>query len=131
MNLSKQEFLNCGQSAKYIQANHGLRQQLESDVAEWLANGGKIQDLGGVGNVPKPEYSPCKPDDFISFHKASALKKWARLVPKRLKRLEVASGLGRGRAQGILAFNNAVRMKRSEYEWLCSLKPEIEKMESL
>ena len=43
MNLSKQEFLNTGDSAKYIQDKRKLRAELETEMAKFLANGGEIK----------------------------------------------------------------------------------------
>lgn len=42
MNLSKQEFLNTGDSAKYIQDKRKLRAELEAEMAKFLANGGEV-----------------------------------------------------------------------------------------
>lgn len=43
MNLSKQEFLSTTSSAKHMQDKRKLREQLESDVAEFLKRGGEIK----------------------------------------------------------------------------------------
>lgn len=96
MNLSKQEFLNCGESAKYIQANHNLRQQLESDVAEWLASGGMIKDLGGVGNVPKPEHI-VEDKDVVSIVKSRMLRMRVRKFGRVSAPIRELSGVSLGR----------------------------------
>ena len=43
MNLSKQEFLNTGDSAKYIQDKRKLRAELEAEMAKFLASGGEVR----------------------------------------------------------------------------------------
>ena len=43
MNLSKQEFLNVGESAKYIQDKRKLRAELDMEMEKFLANGGEIK----------------------------------------------------------------------------------------
>lgn len=43
MNLSKQEFLNTSDSAKYIQDKRKLRNELEVEMAKFLASGGEIK----------------------------------------------------------------------------------------
>ena len=43
MNLSKQEFLSVGDSAKYIQDKSKLREELETELAKFLKSGGEIK----------------------------------------------------------------------------------------
>ncbi|OTG65817.1 hypothetical protein [Acinetobacter silvestris] len=43
MNLSKQEFLNTADSAKYIQDKRKLRAELEAEMAKFLKRGGEIK----------------------------------------------------------------------------------------
>lgn len=45
MNLSKQEFLSTGNSAKYIQDKRKLREELEKEMAKFLKRGGEIKDV--------------------------------------------------------------------------------------
>lgn len=54
MNLSKQEFLNCGDSSKCIQDKSKLRAELEQQVAEFLAEGGEIKQA--VSQVYKAKH---------------------------------------------------------------------------
>lgn len=59
MNLSKQEFLNTGDSAKYIQDKRKLRAELEVEMAKFLANGGVVHSV----NKTKSDL-PVKPKMF-------------------------------------------------------------------
>ena len=59
MNLSKQEFLNTGDSAKYIQDKRKLRAELETEMAKFLANGGVVHSV----NKAKSDL-PVKPKMF-------------------------------------------------------------------
>lgn len=43
MNLSKQEFLNTADSAKYMQDKRKLRAELEKEMAKFLKRGGEIK----------------------------------------------------------------------------------------
>ena len=45
MNLSKQEFLSVGDSAKYIQDKRKLRKELETELAKFLKRGGEVETL--------------------------------------------------------------------------------------
>lgn len=53
MNLSKQEFLSVGDSAKYIQDKRKLRNELEVEMAKYLKRGGTIKQAVSVGYKPK------------------------------------------------------------------------------
>lgn len=54
MNLSKQEFLNCGTSAKYIQDKRKLRAELDVEMAKFLKRGGEIKQA--VPQVYQPKH---------------------------------------------------------------------------
>ena len=43
MNLSKQEFLNTADSAKYMQDKRKLREELETEMEKFLARGGVVK----------------------------------------------------------------------------------------
>ena len=53
MNLSKQEFLNVGDSAKYIQDKRKLRAELDVEMAKYLKRGGEIKQATPQVYQPK------------------------------------------------------------------------------
>lgn len=54
MNLSKQEFLSTGNSAKYMQDKRKLREELEKEMAKFLKRGGEIKQA--VSQVYKAKH---------------------------------------------------------------------------
>lgn len=53
MNLSKQEFLSVGDSAKYIQDKRKLRNELEVELVKFLKGGGEIKQAVNQHFKPK------------------------------------------------------------------------------
>lgn len=64
MNLSKQEFLSTGNSAKYIQDKRKLREELEKEMAKFLKRGGEPQtlELGQCAAFRSPCFDKSKPE---------------------------------------------------------------------
>ena len=64
MNLSKQEFLNCADSAKYIQDKRKLRAELDVEMAKFLAKGGEseILERGQCVTFRSPCFDKSKPE---------------------------------------------------------------------
>ncbi|NHC02351.1 hypothetical protein G9F31_00945 [Acinetobacter sp. 187] len=95
MNLSKQEFLSVGDSAKYIQDKRKLREQLEKDVAEFLAKGGEIKSALGVESKPsvkgkmfnQPKQCARQVEDQASLADVRKINTWCKERKGRGKEL--------------------------------------------
>lgn len=129
MNLSKQEFLNCGTSAKYIQDKAALRNQIENDVSEWLRKN-SVKELPGVGSVPRKEHKSKKV--AVTAAQYRALLSWVNFdshVAKRRKALADETGIPITRIRTLFANRkgrNAVVMSMLEYKLIIEAKAKIE-----
>lgn len=128
MNLTKQEFLNCADSAKYTQSSHKTRVQLENDMREWLEKGGVVKDLGCIEEKPKRSHS-AHVNPFVSEYKARFLIRWSKFKHGRSARIQEATCIDKKRLIRLLAPTKTLPMTHYEYDLIRSVMKKIEEME--
>ena len=94
MNLSKQEFLNMGDSAKYIQDKRKLRAELDVEMAKFLKRGGVVRE------VPKGQ-----PGEVTANWNGS--KKAAQVTMRSIMSVAVAEAHARRNNPNVAARNKA------------------------
>ena len=85
--------------AERNEEKEALRTKLEKDVATFGKRGGKIEELPGVGNVPKQapkniELYPSrsKKNPYVNFKYNVLLREWCAVAVGRLKELSRRTG---------------------------------------
>lgn len=95
MNLSKQEFLNTGGSAKHMQDKRKLRAELDVEMAKFLKRGGEIKQAVSVGSEPpvktkmfnQPMQRARQPEDQASIADVKKVAEWCKARKGRGKEL--------------------------------------------
>lgn len=112
-----------------------LRAKLEKDVAEFERNGGKIEELPGVGNVPRqapkniePYPSRPKKNPYVSFKYNVLLREWCAVTVGRLKELSRRSGYSE--AWFSIRCSGRYQFRFVEYEHVQPFMDDIEQMET-
>lgn len=95
MNLSKQEFLNVGESAKYIQDKRKLRAELDMEMEKFLANGGVVHSVNRAeSDLPvkpkmfsQPKQRARQIEDQASIIDVKKIAEWCKAHKGRGKEL--------------------------------------------
>ena len=121
--------------AERNEKKESLRAQLEKDVAEFEKNGGKIDELPGVGNVPKqapkniePYPSRTKKNPYVNFKYNVLLREWCAVTVGRLK--ELSRRTGYSEAWFSIRCSGRYQFRFVEYEHVQPFMEDIEQMEN-
>ena len=121
--------------AERNEKKESLRAQLEKDVAEFEKNGGKIDELPGVGNVPRlpskniePYPTRTKKNPYVNFKYNVILRDWCAVTVGRLKELSRRTGYSVTWLS--IRCSGRYQFKYVEYEHVQPFMDDIEQMET-
>ena len=126
MSINKSDFLHT------IIAKEKLRNELESGIEKFLANGGQITTLKGTEIKPLPPRSIAESDNFASVMQIGALIDWCRKGhPRRARRLAIVerTGLHKGRVLQCLTPSSSSKLTKREYAQIKAVLKDIEEAE--
>ena len=121
--------------AERNEKKESLRAQLEKDVAEFEKNGGKIDELPGVDNVPRlpskniePYPTRTKKNPYVNFKYNVILRDWCAVTVGRLKELSRRTGYSVTWLS--IRCSGRYQFKYVEYEHVQPFMDDIEQMET-
>ena len=126
MSINKSDFLHT------IIAKEKLRNELESGIEKFLANGGQITTLKGTEIKPLPPRSTAESNNYASVMQVGALIDWCKKGhPRRSRRLAIVerTGLHKGRVLSCLAPNSTNKLTKREYMQIKAVLQDIEDAE--
>ena len=139
MTISKSEFLGlvraesaARKSTAVLIEKENLRNELESGIEKFLANGGQITTLKGTEIKPLPPRSIAESDNFASVMQVGALIDWCKKGhPRRSRRLAIVkrTGLHKGRVLQCLTPSSTSKLTRREYMQIKAVLKDIEDAE--
>lgn len=139
MTISKSEFLGlvkaesaARKSTAVLIEKEKLRNELESEIEKFLANGGQITTLKGTEIKPLPPRSIAESDNFASVMQVRALIDWCRKGhPRRSRRAAIAehTGLHKGRVLQCLTPSSTNQLTKREYAQIIAALKDIEDAE--
>lgn len=139
MTISKSEFLGlvkaesaARKSTAVLIEKENLRNELESGIEKFLANGGEITTLKGTEIKPLPPRSIAESDNFASVMQVGALIDWCKKGhPRRSRRLAIVerTGLNKGRVLQCLTPSSSSKLTKREYAQIKAVLQDIEDAE--
>lgn len=139
MTISKSEFLGlvkaesaARKSTAVLAEKEKLRNELESELEKFLANGGQITTLKGTEIKPLPPRSTAESNNYASVMQIGALIDWCKKGhPRRSRRLAIVerTGLHKGRVLQCLTPNSSTRLTKREYAQIKAVLQDIEDAE--
>ena len=139
MTISKSEFLGlvkaesaARKSTAVLIEKENLRNELESGIEKFLANGGQITTLKGTEIKPLPPRSIAESDNFSSVMQVGALIDWCKKGhPRRSRRLAIAerTGLSKSRVFACLTPSSTNHLTKREYAQIKAVLKDIEDAE--
>ena len=112
-----------------------LRAKIEKATAAFIKNGGEVQELPGVGNVPKQPYKkleryPSRPKKtpYVDFKYNAVLRDWCAETIGRLKELSRRTGYSENWLS--LRCTGRYQFRFVDYEQVKPFMDEIEQMET-
>ena len=139
MTISKSEFLGlvraesaARKSTAVLIEKENLRNELESGIEKFLANGGQITTLKGTEIKPLPPRSIAESDNYASVMQVGALIDWCKKGhPRRSRRLAIVerTGLHKGRVLQCLTPSSASKLTKREYAQIKAVLQDIEDAE--
>ncbi|WP_180069404.1 hypothetical protein [Acinetobacter sp. YH12112] len=114
-----------------VQKN-SLREQLDTELAEFLAKGGEIKQLEGTEIKPLPPRSTAGADNYASVMQVGALIDWCKKgSPRRSRRAAIMerTGLSKRRVFTCLTPNATSRLTKHEYARIKAVLKDIEEAE--
>ena len=139
MTISKSEFLGlvraesaARKSTAVLIEKENLRNELESELEKFLANGGQITTLKGTEIKPLPPRSIAESDNFDSVMQIGALIDWCKKGhPRRSRRLAIVerTGLNKGRVLQCLKPSSSSKLTKREYAQIKAVLKDIENAE--
>ena len=139
MNINKSEFLGlvraesaARKSTAVLAAKENLRNEIESGIERFLANGGQITTLKGTEIKPLPPRSTAESNNYASVMQVGALIDWCnKSHPRRSRRLAIVerTGLHKGKVLQCLTPNSSAQLTRYEYAQIKAVLKDIEDAE--
>ena len=139
MTISKSEFLGlvkaesaARKSTAVLIEKEILRNELESEVEKFLANGGKIKRLKGTEFKPLPPRSTVESNSEISNIETYNLLQWLNQGDRRHSRRAAIAKRTRityNRLSSCLSYKYQCRLTRVEYAQIKAVMADIEKAE--
>ena len=139
MTISKSEFLGlvkaesaARKSTAVLIEKENLRNELESGIEKFLANGGQITTLKGTEIKPLPPRSTAESSNYVSKTQIGALIDWCKKGhPRRSRRLAIVerTGLNKGRVLACLTPNSSTQLTKREYAQIKAVLQDIEEAE--
>lgn len=139
MTISKSEFLGlvraesaARKSTAVLAEKEKLRNEIESGIEKFLANGGQITTLKGTEIKPLPPRSIAESSNYIGKTQIGALIDWCKKGhPRRSRRLAIVerTGLNKGRVLQCLTPNSSAQLTRCEYMQIKAVLKDIEEAE--
>ena len=139
MTISKSEFLGlvkaesaARKSTAVLIEKENLRNELESGLEKFLANGGEIKQLKGTEIKPLPPRSIAESDNFAGVMQVGALIDWCEKGhPRRSRRLAIVerTGLRKGRVLQCLTPSSSSKLTKREYAQIKAVLKDIENAE--
>ena len=124
MTISKSEFLGLvkaesavRKSTAVLAEKEKLRNEIESGLEKFLANGGEIKQLKGTEFKRLPPRSIAEESRFITRSQFNSLFEWCKKGnPRRSRRLAIVErpGLHKGRALQCLTPSSASKLTKRE-----------------
>ena len=139
MTISKSEFLGlvkaesaARKSTAVLIEKENLRNELESELEKFLANGGRITTLKGTEIKPLPPRSTAEKSHFITRSQFNSLYEWCKKGnPRRSRRSAIAerTGLSKSRVFACLTPNSTNQLTKREYAQIKAVLKDIEDAE--
>ncbi|ENU99636.1 hypothetical protein [Acinetobacter variabilis] len=139
MTISKSEFLGlvraesaARKSTAVLAEKEKLRNEIESELEKFLANGVEIKQLKGTEIKPLPPRSTAESNNYASVMQIGALIDWCKKGhPRRSRRLAIVerTGLHKGRVLQCLTPNSSTQLTRREYAQIKAVLKDIEDAE--
>ena len=139
MTISKSEFLGlvkaesaARKSTAVLIEKENLRNELESGIEEFLANGGEIKQLKGTEFKRLPPRSIAEESRFITRSQFNSLFEWCKKGnPRRSRRSAIAerTGLSKSRVFACLTPNSTNHLTKREYAQIKAVLQDIEDAE--
>ena len=139
MTISKSEFLGlvraesaARKSTAVLVAKENLRNEIESELEKFLANGGQITTLKGTEIKPLPPRSIAEESHFITRSQFNSLFEWCKKGnPRRSRRSAIAerTGLSKSRVFACLTPNSTNHLTKREYAQIRAVLKDIEDAE--
>ena len=139
MNINKSEFLGlvraesaARKSTAVLAEKENLRNEIQSGIEKFLANGGEIKQLKGTEIKPLPPRSIAESDNHASVMQVGALIDWCKKGhPRRSRRLAIAerTGLSKSRVSQCLSPSSNSKLTKREYAQIKAVLKDIEDAE--
>ena len=139
MTISKSEFLGlvkaesaARKSTAVLIEKENLRNELESGIEKFLANGGQITTLKGTEIKPLPPRSIAEESRFITRSQFNSLFEWCKKGnPRRSRRSAIAerTGLSKSRVFACLTPSSTNQLTKREYAQIKAVLQDIENAE--
>lgn len=139
MTISKSEFLGlvkaesaARKSTAVLIEKENLRNELESELEKFLANGGEIKQLKGTEFKSLPPRSIAEESRFITRSQFNSLFEWCKKGnPRRSRRSAIAelTGLSKSRVFACLTPNSTNQLTKREYAQIRAVLQDIENEE--
>ena len=139
MTISKSEFLGLvkaesavRKSTAVLAEKEKLRNEIESGLEKFLANGGEIKQLKGTEFKRLPPRSIAEESRFITSSQFNSLFEWCKKGnPRRSRRSAIAerTGLSKSRVFACLTPNSTNQLTKREYAQIRAVLKNIEDAE--
>lgn len=139
MTISKSEFLGlvkaesaARKSTAVLIAKKNLRNEIESQLEKFLANGGEIKQLKGTEFKRLPPRSIAEESRFITRSQFNSLFEWCKKGnPRRSRRSAIAerTGLSKSRVFACLTPSSTNQLTKREYAQIKAVLQDIENEE--
>ena len=139
MTISKSEFLGlvkaksaARKSTAVLIEKENLRNELESELEKFLANGVEIKQLKGTEFKSLPPRSIAEESRFITRSQFNSLFEWCKKGnPRRSRRSAIAerTGLSKSRVFACLTPNSRDQLTKREYAQIKAVLQDIENEE--
>ncbi len=139
MTISKSEFLGlvraesaARKSTAVLAEKEKLRNEIQSGIEEFLANGGENKQLKGTEIKPLPPRSIAEESHFITRSQFNSLFEWCKKGnPRRSRRSAIAerTGLSKSMVFACLTPNSTNQLTKREYAQIKAVLKDIEDAE--